>query len=173
MEKFVDFELAKKLKEKGYPQVKKNTLAMYSEKGEWFSLVSTLDEDYYSFEDFDDRDCVCPTIAQILTWLREKHKLHVCIDLDIDKNWFYSIESVNDDFQHIDSSDYDSYEKTAVSGIHYALDKLIKQKSCSMKVRDLIELINNSENLYCLGHVEDIIPKDIECVAEELNKGEK
>lgn len=38
-----------------------------------------------------------------------------------------------------------------------------------MKVKDLIELINNSENLYCLGDAEDIIPRDIECVASELD----
>ena len=38
-----------------------------------------------------------------------------------------------------------------------------------MKVQDLIELINNSEELYCLSDVEDIIPKDIKCVAEELD----
>jgi hypothetical protein len=31
MEDFVNFDLGKKIKEKGYPQVKKNTLAMYNE----------------------------------------------------------------------------------------------------------------------------------------------
>lgn len=31
---FVVFELAKKLKDKGFPQVKKGTLAMYNEDGE-------------------------------------------------------------------------------------------------------------------------------------------
>lgn len=40
---FVDFDLAKKLKEKGYPQVKKDTLAMYGVDGEWYSLASNLD----------------------------------------------------------------------------------------------------------------------------------
>lgn len=38
-----------------------------------------------------------------------------------------------------------------------------------MKVQDLIELINNSEDLYCLSDAEDIIPIDIECVASELD----
>ena len=37
MAEFVTFEISKKLKEKGYPQLKKNTLAMYNEVGEWFS----------------------------------------------------------------------------------------------------------------------------------------
>lgn len=169
MKDFVDFELAKELKEKGYPQVKENTLAMYSEKGEWYSLASTLDDDYYSFDDFDDRDCVCPTIAQVLTWLREKHKLYICLDLDMNKNWFYSIEGIDSDFSYTDTFDHTSYEGAAVSGICYILDELIEQKNCSMKVHDLIELINNSEELYCLEDVEDIIPEDIKCVAKELD----
>ena len=68
---FAPFELAVKLKEKGYPQVKENTLAMYNEDGEWFSLAKNLDEFEYSFQDFDDRDCACPTISQVLKWLRK------------------------------------------------------------------------------------------------------
>ena len=169
MKAFVDFELAKELKEKGYPQVKENTLAMYSEKGEWFSLASTLDDDYYSFEDFDDRDYVCPTITQVLTWLREEHKLYICIDLDSNKNWYYSIEGIDSDFSYTDTFDHTSYEETAVSGICYILDELIEQKQCSMKVQDLIELINSSGELYCLDDVSDIIPEDVKCVAEELD----
>lgn len=55
---FVTFEIAKKLKEKGYPQVEKNTLAMYSEEGEWYSLAKNLDEFEYSFVDFDEHDCI-------------------------------------------------------------------------------------------------------------------
>ena len=47
---FVNFELAKKLKEKGFPQVKKNTIAMYDEDGEWYSLSTTIDDFYYVFE---------------------------------------------------------------------------------------------------------------------------
>lgn len=38
-----------------------------------------------------------------------------------------------------------------------------------MKVQDLIELINNSKELYCLDTVVSIIPNDSKCVAIELN----
>lgn len=31
---FISFEIAEKLKDKGYPQVKENTIAMYDEYGE-------------------------------------------------------------------------------------------------------------------------------------------
>lgn len=168
-ENFVTYQIALKLKEKGFPQVKDNTLAMYNENGEWFSLATNLDEDEYWFENFDDRDCVCPTIEQVFTWLRKEHKLYVCIDLDMNKNWFYSIEGIDSDFSYTDTFDHTSYEGAAVSGICYILDKLIEQKNCSMKVHDLIELINNSEELYCLEDVEDIIPENIKCVAKELD----
>jgi hypothetical protein len=168
MIKFVDFELAQKLKEKGYPQVKKNALAMYNEDGEWFSLAATLDKDEYSFESFNDKDCICPTIEQVLTWLRKKHKLHVCIDLDPEKNWFYFIEGIDHNFEYVDEFEHHSYEDAVISGIYYILSEVIKPKNCNMEVQDLIELINNSKDLYCLGDVEEIIPKDIDCVAEEL-----
>lgn len=39
---FVNFDLAKKLKEKGFPQVKIGTLAMYNEEGEWYSLARKI-----------------------------------------------------------------------------------------------------------------------------------
>jgi nucleoside-diphosphate-sugar epimerase len=126
MKDFVNFELAKKLKEKGYLQAKKDTLAMYNDEGDWFSLATNLDKDEYSFEDFDNRDYICPTIAQVLAWLREEHKLHVCINLDSNKNWFYSIEGITGNTDITDTHDYFSYEEAAISGICYALDTLIK-----------------------------------------------
>lgn len=82
MEEFVTFEIGKKLKEKGYPQGKKNTLAMYNEVGEWFSLARYLDEYEYCFDDFDEHDCVAPTISQVLKWLRDEKN----IDIEIHAN---------------------------------------------------------------------------------------
>lgn len=46
-------------------------VAMYNEDGEWFSLARYLDVDEYSFDDFDEHDCVAPTISQARKWLRE------------------------------------------------------------------------------------------------------
>lgn len=72
---FVTYRIAVKLKEKGFPQVKKHTLAMYNEVGEWFSLARNLDAYEYSFIDFDDRDCICPSIEQALKWLRKEKRI--------------------------------------------------------------------------------------------------
>ena len=141
---FVSFEIAKKLKEKWFPQVKKGTLAMYNEEGEWFSLASNLDDYEYAFEDFDDKDCVCPTISQVLKWLREEKKLHIepCVladsDTDADGNvlyehtyWSFSIVSIETgdmiyfEYEHIDDKRFDTYESAALAGIEYVLDNLI------------------------------------------------
>ena len=131
---FAPFELAVKLKEKGYPQVKENTLAMYDGYGEWFSLTKNLDAFEYSFEDFDDRDCVCPTISQVLKWLRKEKKIYIEIFLyngkyscfvksvtQICEEGFFH-ECLND---NTTDEEYDTYEQAALAGIEYVLDNLI------------------------------------------------
>lgn len=125
---FVDFELAKKLKEKGFPQVKKGTLAMYNEEGEWYSLARNLDEFEYLFEDFDYHDCVCPTISQVLKWFRDENIY--CLpwfEQGIDM-WFYAIckpISGCEFPEFMSESDYNTYEQAAIAGIEYVLDNLI------------------------------------------------
>jgi hypothetical protein len=126
---FVTFEIAKKLKEKGFPQVKKNTLAMYNEVGEWFSLARNLDAYEYSFVDFDDRDCVCPTIAQVLKWLRENKRLEAngCYDNDAEGWMGYVCEMDVPDLYafHALKERHKLYEEAALHAIEYILDNLI------------------------------------------------
>ena len=124
---FVTFEIAKKLKDKGFPQVKKGTLAMYNEDREWYSLAKNLDEFEYSFEDFDDRDCVCSTISQVLKWLREEKKLHISINV-WGGTWGYEIIKLTCGHAlHWTAyrEDIKSYEEAALAGIEYVLDNLI------------------------------------------------
>lgn len=117
MEDFVTSQMTKKLKEKGYPLLK-----VVKQDGNPF--IYDLPEEHPNWQNCDA--WYIPTICQVLKWLREKHKLHICIDLDTNKNWFYSIEGINNDFSYIDISDYCSYEDAITSGICYALDTLIK-----------------------------------------------
>lgn len=129
-EDFVTYELAVKLKDKGYPQVKKNSLAMYSEEGEWFSLAKTLDDFEYSFEDFDDKDCVSPTISQVLKRLREKYFIHIstkpypCEDGIM---WLYEIRKFNESISVVvaNKTGFIKEEQAALAGIEYVLDNLI------------------------------------------------
>lgn len=127
---FVSFDLAKKLKEKGYPQVEKNTLAMYNEDGDWYSLAATLDDFCYCFHDFDEHDYVCPTISQALKWLREQHSIHVstkpypCEDGAM---WLYEIRRFNKYISIVEANKtgFTREEHAALAGIEDALDNLI------------------------------------------------
>lgn len=132
---FVTYQIALKLKEKGFPQVKENTLAMYNENGEWFSLAKTLDKDEYSFEDFDEKDCVCPTIEQSLKWIRETKKIYIVSaympkimhETGISNDFYYPTFQKIGLFEPMffigGDDDYDTYEKSILAGIEFILDK--------------------------------------------------
>lgn len=132
---FVNFSIAKKLKEKGftcnYP------FAMYNEFGYFHPLYTSCEETlfncmfgnrgYYDYDDFDETDCIAPTISQVLKWLREEKKLHICIDC-WDKTWGYDvIDLTSFHCLHFAAyrEDIKSYEDAALCGIKYALDNLI------------------------------------------------
>lgn len=109
---FVSFDLAKKLKEKGYPN---NTSHQYNEQGQ--ICVSIVGEDY---------PYPCLEIHQVLKWLRDEKKIHIEIRLFFRKYGF--------DILHIESRkklawsgtvEYNSYESAAIAGIEYILDNLI------------------------------------------------
>lgn len=119
------FEIAKKLKEKGYPQVEKGTLAMYSENGEWYSLCPTLDEYHYNFKDFDRHDFVCPTISQVLKWFRKEKNIHLSVDAERE-DWFeYKIVQLSRNTRRNSTRVYENYEDAIIAGIEYVLDNLI------------------------------------------------
>lgn len=130
---FVTFEIARKLKEKGYPQVKQNTLAMYDEDGKWYSMAETIDT-AYSFEDFDDRDCVCPTISQVLKWLREEKEIYIIVEPfptmstknKICWSWSFKWKSDGAYIEHTfaDDEGYSTFEQATLAGIEYVLDIL-------------------------------------------------
>lgn len=124
---FVDFNLAKKLKEKGFPQVKKNTLAMYGEDGCIYHLCPTLDINsfYYAFDDFDEHDCVCPIISQVLKWLRDEKK--ICVSVEVEReDWFeYKIFQLIKNTRCTSTRVYETYEDAMLAGISYVLDNLI------------------------------------------------
>jgi hypothetical protein len=130
---FVNFELAKKLKEKGYPQVKKNTIAMYDENGDWYSLIDTFDYFEYSFEDFDERDCICPTISQVLKWLRKEKYILIGLSPMQEYGGEEKVEWCSTVFKSDKQGGlswkeefyYQSYEQAALAGINYTLNNLI------------------------------------------------
>lgn len=130
-EDFVSFELSKKLKDKGYPQVEKNTLAMYDEDGCLSYLCPTFDINryYYCFEDFDKHDYVAPTISQVLKWLRNDKKIFVVVFIDDDSDYpvTYNIFRGTDCVHHHHGNYFalSEWSKCEMAGIEYVIDNLI------------------------------------------------
>ena len=116
-EDFVTFELAKKLKEKGYTL---DTAHHYDDNG---GIVVSLVE-------FDER-CVypCPEIHQVLKWLREEKRIDCGAMWDnIEANYmFYVIEMDMPDLSgtYPSKENFDSYLDAVLSAIEYVIDNLI------------------------------------------------
>lgn len=138
---FVSFELAKKLKEKGF----------------YYKCVSTYDNEgmlgYNYIQPTSIRaigfdDCLCshnvendgcidaPTISQVLKWLRKEKKIHIeFVAAAYGYNYIVSDTpekgGTDRHYSHIkyegpnDGGAWDEYEEAALAGIEYCLDNLI------------------------------------------------
>lgn len=140
---FVTFEIAKKLKEKGFECV--HPFAMYNEKGVFHDLCTSAEyitsesgfkyRCYYDNDDSDERDCVAPTIAQVMDWLRDEKSLYITVEpfpsmATKDKvawSWSFSWNSdgVYMDYTFPEDGSYRTYEEASLAGIAYVLNNLI------------------------------------------------
>ena len=124
---FVDFNLAKKLKEKGFPQhwsdqhyVSENEYDDVFEVGAKYPVEVIYD--YIS-------TIAAPTISQVLKWFRDENIY--CLpwfEQGVDM-WFYAIckPTYGCEFpEFMSKSDYDTYEQAAIAGIEYVLNHLIE-----------------------------------------------
>lgn len=121
MEDFVPFEIAKKLKEKGF---REKVNAYYGKHENIFDVHPALD-----MNDADYR-ASAPTISQVLKWLRDKKKIFIHIDVyENDKfDYFFGIAVQGDETwerKYIGEEDYKTYELAAIAGIEYVIDNLI------------------------------------------------
>ena len=145
MEDFVNFEVAKKLKEKGFSC--KYPFAMYDEDGVFYPLFTSCDEDedskcifgnrmYYDYDDFlKYKDAIiAPTISQVLKWLREEKEYHIEFVGNACGYLFIVSDIPSEGGTDRYCSDYsgpndggtwDKYEDCAIAGIEYVLDNLI------------------------------------------------
>lgn len=126
----VSFEISKKLKEKGFPQHITDEAYIVDNYGEdecdiGDRLPIELIPDYMD-------DVAAPTISQVLKWLREEKKIHICIDIwkkdinDTSFKWGYDIVNlITARVVGCDTSCANIYELAAIAGIKYCLDNLI------------------------------------------------
>jgi hypothetical protein len=126
---FVAFEIAKKLKEKKFPQ----------HWSDYHYVLENEDDDFFEVGEKYPKDIIyehiatiaAPTISQVLKWLREEKKIHV--NIDIIKAypaakliyWGYNIVLIDKyEVYHFEWNS-NSYEEAAFAGIEYVLDNLI------------------------------------------------
>lgn len=138
---FVSFEIAKKLKEKGF---REECLAYYTTEYTLYNNVITLTDDKYlcvmdiDYEEFlvshnsikytNGNYVDAPTISQVLDWFRKEKGLHIAINNIWDGTWGYDIISITHSCGlHWTAyrEDIKSYEDAALDGIEYVLDNLI------------------------------------------------
>lgn len=122
MEDFISFELAKLIKEKGFPQDKcdygyitKDNLGWYN-IGDRELILHIPDMKYIA----------APTIAQVLKWLREEKRIEAngCYDND-EQGWIgYVCEMDAPDLYafHALKEHHKFYEGAAVAAIEYVLN---------------------------------------------------
>lgn len=132
-EDYVSYEVAKLLKEKGFPM--DEHLYMYVNKDgklmtDHQACLTMTDEEYRTF--FDN---YIPTVTQALAmkWLREVHELFVDISFVKDEHqeeklfWFYAIfELSNNNAAHYNNVDeFTTYEEAVEAALKYCLTELI------------------------------------------------
>lgn len=133
---FVTFEIAKKLKEKGF---KDECFAYYLPNNSELCYNIThyrgviVTDCLNSFNSYID-GCVtsdyidAPTISQVLKWLREKKKIHIGFGYSPRKKWRYVVMYMDDRFYNKPTLTVDGFlkiEQAAIEGIEYVLDNLI------------------------------------------------
>ena len=124
MEDFVSYDIAVKLKEKGYPQktfvdsdIKK---ACYVHDGRLYKegCIAPITKCF-----------TAPTISQVLKWFREAKRIDVGAIWDNrDGKWVGYINEMDmPDLvgEYVLPNTYDAYEKASFAGIEYVLDNLI------------------------------------------------
>ena len=126
---FVTFEIAKKLKEKGFPQ-------HWSDQH--YILENEYEDDFfeagakYPVEVIYDYipTIAAPTISQVLKWLREEKEVDLviepifCYDKNIHREYGVRVfaPSLN---KPVHCGYFNMWEQAAIAGIEYVLDNLI------------------------------------------------
>lgn len=125
MSEFVSFQIAKKLEEKGF--ILDYNLYGYKPV---YSDVNTIkliwnigayEKDYFG------ENIPCPTISQVLKWLRDEKGIHITICVCGD-GWFYEVIHISSGKSLIEDYEDDmiqSYEETTLAGIEYVINNLI------------------------------------------------
>lgn len=121
-EDFVTYDLAVKLKEKGFNV---ECHAYYEPLKHCLNLSRVLQTNSLT----ENYNCItAPTISQVLKWLRENKKLHVSIMTFMFRaGWCYEVVRLGENPKLVAAhrNSYNTYEKAAIAGVNYCLENLI------------------------------------------------
>ena len=122
----INFETAKLVKEKGFPQeTKRLEIPYYNYKGEFKGDVTDWRiRRYLRGEDTSDIEFVsAPTQSLLAKWLREEHNIIVLVDYEGIDGYYYKFYSYKEGNKNYDASDknYNTYEEAYEIGLYQAL----------------------------------------------------
>lgn len=120
MKDFIPYELAVKLKEKGFRE--KCVWHYYDDTKD--SYKSSLPQCY----NYGGNTSDAPTISQVLKWLRDEKKIHIGFGYSPRKKWRHVVMYMDDRFYNNPTLAVDGFiniEQAALAGIEYVLDILI------------------------------------------------
>ena len=133
-EDFVTFDLAKKLKDKGF--IGNVDIGQYG--GYYYHDGEDIDVWYDCVDNADiaANEYLRPTISQAIKWLREEKELYIVIipyptmstKSKVSFCWYYKCNSNGmymDDELEADDNSYNSYEQAAIAAIEYIIDNLL------------------------------------------------
>lgn len=119
---FVNYELAKRLKEKGFTLPKSNVVGKFDSDGVFHSQL------YINFtETMDSEEIIAPTISQVLKWLREEKEIDLVIEPLFYENRHreYGIRVFAPRLNKpVHCGYFNKWEQAALAGINYYLDNL-------------------------------------------------
>lgn len=131
-ENFVTFDIAVKLREKGFTE---KCLAAYIIEDYWEynrDLPISNRETFFSHNSHNNmwhKDCYdAPTIPQVLKWLRNEKKIFINVDVRTSLEWYYEVWNINEKLSVLGNVPFnksESYEEAAIAGVEYVLDNLI------------------------------------------------
>lgn len=120
---FVTYDIGKKLKEKGYSYDYNifGYRTIYSDEYtiKFISNIGAYEQEYYG------ESIPCPTINEVLEWLRKEKKMHIIIPASFDEGYWWEVRDFNREISEYSDIEYTSYEEAALAGIKYVLDNLI------------------------------------------------
>ena len=131
MEDFVTFEIAKKLKEKGFIEL---CLACYIDDTLYYNYSNknrVCYKDCYLSHNLmpecsvSDKFVDAPTISQVLEWLRKEKKMHIIIPASFEDGYWWEVRDFNREISEYSYAEYTSYEEASLAGIEYVLNNLI------------------------------------------------